>query len=264
MQFVKLWKYQTIHQTTWLLYSDVQGYLIRKDIADATKEPWKFAGTFNDTESHVPQRVFSFLRWLIVGPTGKLQNKSRECEVHQQLLWIANFIMYSFKTDRQARYNPLAEVAHFKTRPGWPLQWAVGIALHQSTRSKQLVDLLHGFGLCVNYPEMLKMENQLANSVTARMTEDHMYMPPPTTYGWIQEGHSYSPVPSFQPSAPKSIVELVKCGCVKSQCTSRCSCKQNDMFCTEMCQCGADAGDCQNIVDYRGMATGDSSDDDDD
>ena len=89
-------------------------------------------------------------------------------------------------------------------------------------------------------------------------------LPPPTTYGWIQEGHSYSPVTSLQPSAPKSIVELVKCGCVKSQCTSRCSCKQNDMLCTEMCQCGADAGDCQNIIDYSGVAIDDLSDNDED
>lgn len=46
-------------------------------------------------------------------------------------------------------------------------------------------------------------------------------------------------------AAPSAIVQLVKCGCGISRCTRKCSCKENDLSCTDLCKC--EGGDvCEN------------------
>lgn len=53
-------------------------------------------------------------------------------------------------------------------------------------------------------------------------------LPPPTNYGWNEEGGDYVPKVSDLPPAPSAVIELVKCGCRKSLCPTRsCSCKKN-------------------------------------
>ena len=44
----------------------------------------------------------------------------------------------------------------------------------------------------------------------------------------------------------KAALQLVKCGCKKSNCSSKCSCQQNNLACTELCTCGADEDVCTN------------------
>ena len=49
--------------------------------------------------------------------------------------------------------------------------------MHQSTRSKKLVDFLHGFGLSVDYSRILRLETQLANSVIESTREEGVHLP---------------------------------------------------------------------------------------
>ena len=38
--------------------------------------------------------------------------------------------------------------------------------------------------------------------------------------------------------APKAVIELVKCGCTKSRCSSnRCNCRKAQLSCTDLCCC---------------------------
>ena len=46
-------------------------------------------------------------------------------------------------------------------------------------------------------------------------------------------------------SAPSDVVELVKCGCIKSNCSKKCLCKKNNLPCTELCKCQG-GEDCEN------------------
>ena len=59
-------------------------------------------------------------------------------------------------------------------------------------------------------------------------------------------------------SAPSAVVELVKCGCIKSKCSKKCSCKQNDLPCTELCKC-EDGEDCENSDLSHGIIEGSDS-----
>jgi len=82
----------------------------------------------------------------------------------------------------------------------------------------------------------------------------HPVVPDPTKLGWAKENERFMPVLSKVAPAPAAVVELVRCSCGTSnpnrtnKCTSaRCSCRVNELACTELCRCEADMEVCQNI-----------------
>ena len=59
-----------------------------------------------------------------------------------------------------------------------PLQLAVGITVRQAVRSKQLITMLHGFGISVDYNRILRAEAQIEVSVLKRMElNDGLHIP---------------------------------------------------------------------------------------
>ena len=61
---------------------------------------------------------------------------------------------------------------------------AIGIAIRQATRIKKIIDILHKFGLSVEYNRLLRLEEQLATTVLQRMQiNDDLYLPPDTVIG---------------------------------------------------------------------------------
>lgn len=71
----------------------------------------------------------------------------------------------------------------------------------------------------------------------------------PTDFGWSlsEASGDFLPILSRVPLAPDSILQLVRCKCTKSQCGGRCSCRENDLPCTELCKCDPDG--CKNLAD---------------
>ena len=63
-------------------------------------------------------------------------------------------------------------------------QLAVGLAVHQATRSEKLLQLLHGFGLSVGHTRILKIETRIAMEEMRRMEmNDGAYLPPDISLG---------------------------------------------------------------------------------
>ena len=63
-------------------------------------------------------------------------------------------------------------------------------------------------------------------------------IPPPVNHGWKMAGDGYEVEWMSLPPAPDAVLALVHCGCQKTQCTKgRCTCKQHDLPCTDLCQC---------------------------
>ena len=58
--------------------------------------------------------------------------------------------------------------------------------------------------------------------------------------------------------APKAIIEMVSCQCKRDCSSARCSCRTNNLACTNLCQCGSE---CKNDEDTQ---TQYETDDDDD
>ena len=71
----------------------------------------------------------------------------------------------------------------------------------------------------------------------------------PVTLGWqqLEDGH-YVPVVSKVPAVPEAVVELVKCSYVASKCNGRCSCKEHNLPCTELCKCEGAEDTCNNVA----------------
>ena len=68
--------------------------------------------------------------------------------------------------------------------------------------------------------------------------ETHPCLPAPTAFGWTFDAVSshFSPVRCLNPPAPEAVLHLIKCGC-KRGCEGRCSCRKNNIPCTEICGC---------------------------
>lgn len=81
----------------------------------------------------------------------------------------------------------------------------------------------------------------------------------PLTFGYYKDtGGQILPVTTKILPAPQAIIELVRCQCKTNCSTQRCSCRKNDLTCTELCSCDTE---CANDEDCN--ITIDDSDDDD-
>ncbi len=78
-------------------------------------------------------------------------------------------------------------------------------------------------------------------------------LPDPTDYGWTVNEDVYCAVPTLNPPAPKAVVELIRCQCLRSKCETRCSCKQHNMYCSEMCVCASNIDNCQNKIENASL-----------
>ena len=59
----------------------------------------------------------------------------------------------------------------------------------------------------------------------------------------------YEPVICDLPCAPEDILNLVKCNCKTGRCAPPCKCasQKPPLPCTEMCGCGGDEQQCDNV-----------------
>ena len=66
----------------------------------------------------------------------------------------------------------------------------------------------------------------------------HPSLPSLIACGWEKVEDKYIPLRCLLPPAPKSVLELVKCGCDPQKgCKGNCSCKKNELPCTPLCKC---------------------------
>ena len=76
-------------------------------------------------------------------------------------------------------------------------------------------------------------------------------LPPIEENGWSEKEGSelYVPMRCLNMPAPRSVIELTKCGC-KAGCKGRCSCCKNGLPCTPLCKCyGMECGNVIRIDD---------------
>ena len=79
-------------------------------------------------------------------------------------------------TERQ-RNNRKSETLRLSRE--MPQQLAVGLAVHQATRSKELVNMLHGFSMAVEYNRLMRVEAQIEATVLQQIEENGgVYIPP--------------------------------------------------------------------------------------
>ena len=131
----------------------ISAKILREVLRNKCNYEWTFQATLKDTDDRVPPELFSFLRWLLIGPSTYIEEETCEEIMHSKILAIADIILGSFMSKRQVGYKSKSTrrfVAPFRSQREWPLQPRVGISVHQSTCSRHSSDLLQSFGLSVD------------------------------------------------------------------------------------------------------------------
>lgn len=75
---------------------------------------------------------------------------------------IGDMISNAIKSNKQVNYKQKTKESDFRRRTEYQIQLSVGIAIHQSTRSKKVIDIMHVLGLSVDYNRILRLKTQLA------------------------------------------------------------------------------------------------------
>ena len=154
--------------------------IIRKSITKCRK--WKFTGSLKSLPVEiVPVELFSFYRWIIQGPKHELSAGKKSKEVYIRAMALSHTTVSMCLTERQVK-NKKSDVVRSSLE--MPLQLAAEIAVHQSVRSKQLITMLHGFGMSVDYKGILPVEAQIEASVLKSMELNNgLYILPDVVFG---------------------------------------------------------------------------------
>ena len=87
--------------------------------------------------------------------------------------------------------------------------------------------------------------------ILKKCTSSIQNLPRPCGFGWESDNGNLVPIMIGDLPAPTDFIELIMCSC-KTGCSSgRCTCKKNNLSCTEMCK-GSDAcvnSDCNEKED---------------
>ena len=147
---------------------------LRKAISKC--KAWKFTGSLNDaTQDQMPKELYSFFCWVLQGPTQTLTSDKKSSEVNKRAVTLAESTVQMFLSEHQIRNEK--SLTLYSNRE-MPHQYAVGLSIRQATRSKKLVNLLHGFGLSPNYERLLRVETQITRSIIQQMAlNDGLYIP---------------------------------------------------------------------------------------
>lgn len=64
-------------------------------------------------------------------------------------------------------------------------------------------------------------------------------IPDPVGHGWEKEGEMVRAQLMKSDCAPKSLLVVISCNCIKSECRGRCLCLREGQPCTDSCSCGS-------------------------
>ena len=123
----------------------------------------------------------ALLKWIIVGPKSNIdlcaiKKKAIDTSVRN----ISEIIMNSVKTKRQVKYQ--SQSSHFRKSLETAFTVGLGLYIHQTTRSKAIVNTLSELNLSTSYERILQME--IAKTVYDEMQKNAgMYVPPNIAQG---------------------------------------------------------------------------------
>ena len=134
-------------------------------------------GTLED----VPVELYTVIRWIMAGPTDKLQTEVRTTIVDRVALTLSQNLMFGFIYKWQVTYKPSDEGAGFRTQQARenPQVLVLALTIHHDTRNKKLVNVLNAQSHCASYSRAVIMETALANAVVENTKQFlGLYMPP--------------------------------------------------------------------------------------
>ena len=146
--------------------------ILRKAILRAQR--WTFCGSLTDiTDEQLPSELYTFYRWILQGTKSNLCSESKTAVVDQKAKTLAQTTMSLHLSNYQA-----SNKSNHARNHEMPQQLAIGVAIRQATRGKNVINLLHKFGVSVSYDRVLRLEAQIAGTVLSEMEEyNGLYIP---------------------------------------------------------------------------------------
>ena len=121
--------------------------VLRKAISKA--QPWSSSGSLLDVdEEHLPKELYSFFRWVIQGPNTTLSSDAKCSAVNKNAISLAQTTVSMFLSKHQVRRKTTHTLQSAREMPQ---QLAVGVAIRQAIRNRNVINILHGFGMSVEY-----------------------------------------------------------------------------------------------------------------
>ena len=106
------------------------------------------------TDENVRVELFSYFRWVMQGPFDLLSLEKKSSEAHKRAVSLTQSTV-AMCHKKLERTRMTAEM---------PQQLAIGLSVHQAVRSKELISLLHGFGMSVAYSRVQRVESQIESN----------------------------------------------------------------------------------------------------
>ena len=111
------------------------------------------------------------MQWILTGPNKNLTSESRN-NSFEKCFFCNPFMMQFFETKRQMSYNSVpgsqCQVSnYFKT----PLSVGLGIMLHQTTRSKSLINILYDMNMYILYNKVVCIKQDGAEAVRKKVQD---------------------------------------------------------------------------------------------
>ena len=126
---------------------------------------------------HVPKSLVIFLQWLIQRPSKLTKDDdSVDDQVQKRALTLAQSALYACLTRKQQSDNKKTLTLQHSNK--WPLQLSVGLTVHHTFPSKELIGFLHGLCLSVDFRRIIAVETQLAHKAIVSMYENESIFVP--------------------------------------------------------------------------------------
>lgn len=143
--------------------------ILRKAVVSC--DVWQFEGSLINFDSkYSPEELRIFFKMLIAGT---LVDET-PVTIIKNVNTLSQLTISMVKTNRS-----IAESANVVYNSKVvPLQVAIGLTVHQFSRSRKVIDLLYSYGLSIEYGKVLRLETQLAESVIQNMSSnDGIFVP---------------------------------------------------------------------------------------
>ena len=113
------------------------------------------------------------IKWILIGPNENLYNENRIKRVENATSVVTQLIVQSFKTKQQVHYEPVdSSTRGIFQMNEIPFNVGLGLYVHHTTRSKELIVLLHTMNLSVTYDKVLDIRNSIATTIKSNV-ENH-------------------------------------------------------------------------------------------
>ena len=143
-------------------------------------EKWKFTGSFKDFKA--PIQLSTLIRWIIYGPTVSLETKTDEKRnsIMKVVDVVTQVVTQSFHSKRQVTYKSKSdnERSSMYSKIETPLSVGVGLYLHQTSRSKKLIDTFSDLNLSATYDKLMNIKRDVAAAILSqRDAQNGVFIP---------------------------------------------------------------------------------------